>query len=158
MDQNILANIIEEKKKEMENIFGMMVLDIKVNGKIIKSTEKLNNKGTYLWKDGRSYVGKWKDNCMNGYGVYSWKDGRKYEGEYSMDKKHGKGTYSWNDGRKLIGYWNQGKQEGECIYITEDGKQKKGVWENGKRIKWIDNTDQSFKTLEEKILESKETS
>ena len=44
-------------------------------------------KGTFLWPDGRLYVGEWKDNMMHGYGTYTWPDGRKYEGEYLKDKK-----------------------------------------------------------------------
>jgi len=154
MDQNIVGNILKEKKMEKANIFGRMDLGIKGFGKIIRSMERLNNKGTYLWSDGRSYVGTWKDNCMDGKGIYTWKDGRKYEGGYYMDKKQGLGTYSWVDGRKLIGFWNHGKQEGECLYITSDGAQKKGVWENGKLIKWIENKDHSLNTPEKMLFDS----
>ena len=60
---------------------------------------KINGVGTYLWNDGRKYIGEWKNNDMSGNGVYSWPDGRKYEGEYFEDKKEGYGVFGWPDGK-----------------------------------------------------------
>jgi hypothetical protein len=75
---------------------------------------------------------------MDGSGVYTWKDGRKYVGEYRDDKKHGKGEYTWPDGRKFVGTWINGKQNGEGTYYLADGQARKGYWEDGKRIRWLD--------------------
>jgi hypothetical protein len=38
----------------------------------------INGKGKYIWPDGRTFDGEWKDNQMNGKGIYIWKDGRQY--------------------------------------------------------------------------------
>lgn len=46
---------------------------------------------------------------MEGYGVYIWSDGRSYEGQYKDDKKSGFGIYYWTDGRKYEGWWYKGK-------------------------------------------------
>ena len=32
---------------------------------------------------------------MDGRGIFVWPDGRSYEGEYKDDKKHGNGLFKW---------------------------------------------------------------
>jgi len=32
---------------------------------------------------------------MDGKGVFVWPDGRSYNGEYKEDKKHGRGLFAW---------------------------------------------------------------
>lgn len=32
---------------------------------------------------------------MDGKGLFIWPDGRSYEGEYKDDKKHGQGLFTW---------------------------------------------------------------
>jgi len=46
---------------------------------------------------------------MHGEGVFVWRDGREYIGAYRDDKKEGKGTFTWPDGRKYVGDWHLGK-------------------------------------------------
>lgn len=46
---------------------------------------------------------------MDGSGTFIWADGRKYVGQYLDDKKHGEGTFEWPDGRKYKGSWQNGK-------------------------------------------------
>lgn len=46
---------------------------------------------------------------MHGSGTFTWKDGRKYIGKYHNDKKHGYGEFYWPDGRKYFGSWENGK-------------------------------------------------
>lgn len=41
----------------------------------------------YVWSDGRTYTGEWKDNKMHGHGEFKWLDGRSYTGYYINDKK-----------------------------------------------------------------------
>ena len=52
-------------------------------------------KGTFIWPDGRKYIGDWKANKMDGEGIFSWPNGCRYEGHYSQDKRNGEGTYYW---------------------------------------------------------------
>lgn len=78
---------------------------------------------------------------MNGVGTFVWQDGRKYIGEYKDDVKTGYGEFFWPDGRSYKGNWVNGKQHGEGYYCSVNdgaGTGKKGLWENGKRVKWID--------------------
>ena len=78
---------------------------------------------------------------MNERGKYLWPDGRKYEGGYSQDKKHGFGIYTWNDGRKYEGFWLNGKQNGKAMYIVPEGTVKIGEWVDGKRTCWLEDKD-----------------
>jgi len=43
--------------------------------------------GIYIWADGWTYEGEWKQNKMAGHGTYTWPDGIKYIGQYKNDLK-----------------------------------------------------------------------
>ncbi len=51
--------------------------------------------GTYVWSDGRSYVGEWKDNKMHGRGTFTFTGGKIYIGQFINDKRHGMGKMIW---------------------------------------------------------------
>ena len=61
----------------------------------------MSGEGTYLWADGRQYIGEWKNGKMEGKGVQTWVDGKSYVGEYVADRKEGYGEFVWPDGRKV---------------------------------------------------------
>lgn len=76
---------------------------------------------------------------MNGYGEFYWKDGKKYIGYYKNDKKEGFGVHFWtNPDRMYIGFWKDGKQDGVGKFIKHN-KAKYGQWINGERIRYFDN-------------------
>ena len=76
---------------------------------------------------------------MHGYGEFSWKDGKKYVGFYKNDKKDGFGIYYWEAPNKIyIGFWKNGKQDGIGKYITED-KIIIGLWKDGEKVKLFDD-------------------
>lgn len=37
---------------------------------------------------------------ISGYGKYVWENGRTYEGNWKNGKMHGKGIYTWEDQRR----------------------------------------------------------
>lgn len=39
----------------------------------------MEGKGEFLWKDGRKYVGTYKDDKKDGYGEFFWGDGVIYD-------------------------------------------------------------------------------
>jgi hypothetical protein len=51
----------------------------------------------------------WRANKMHGNGTFVWPDGRKYIGDYCEDKKKGYGEFQWPDGRCYRGEWLNGK-------------------------------------------------
>ena len=62
MDLNILEIIYKVKNMEKENINGLLNQYLKVNGFKITLMAMYINKGTYVWPDGRKYIGFWKNN------------------------------------------------------------------------------------------------
>ena len=117
----------------------------------------VNGDGTYLWSDGRKYVGQWKDDKVNGRGAFSYADGskfvgqfkagklsgqgvfesvsgHKYVGEYQNNKRHGWGTFAWPNGHKYVGQFKDDEQNGEGSLTFPDGRVVKGWWENGKYL------------------------
>ena len=65
--------------------------------------------GTYAWRDGRKYVGEWKDNKRHGQGTYTYANGDKYVGNYQDGKKHGQGTFTFSDGERKTGFYMNGE-------------------------------------------------
>ncbi|CAM2056889.1 hypothetical protein DSUL_100197 [Desulfovibrionales bacterium] len=63
-----------------------------------------------------------KGDCNNGQGIYIFEDGATYEGEWKNDQFQGQGTYVWPDGQKYIGGWTTDNQDGKGIIICPDGK------------------------------------
>lgn len=53
-----------------------------------------------MFPDGSQYVGRFKEDMLEGYGVLTYLDGRVYEGQWCNNMKHGKGVFDWPDGKK----------------------------------------------------------
>lgn len=77
---------------------------------------------------------------MNGYGEFKWKDGKTYVGEYKNDKKDGFGIYYWKEPnpKAYIGFWKNGKHDGIGKYITKE-KSRIGLWNKGEKVRWFNN-------------------
>jgi hypothetical protein len=74
---------------------------------------------------------------MNGFGLFLWKDGRSYKGEYKDDKKHNFGIYYGNEGKKYEGFWDDGAQRNLGKYTKKDGSFKIGMWKEHLLVKPI---------------------
>jgi hypothetical protein len=74
---------------------------------------------------------------MNGYGIFLWKDGRSYKGEYKEDKKQNFGVYYGNEGKKYEGNWEEGSQKNLGRYTKKDGSFKIGIWNEHQLISAI---------------------
>ena len=75
-------------------------------------------------------VSNW-DNC---FGTYAWRDGKKYVGEYKDNKRHGQGTYTYANGDKYVGNYQDGKKHGQGTFTFSDGERKTGFYMNGEYI------------------------
>ena len=73
---------------------------------------------------------------MHGKGTFTWKDGRKYIGDYKDDKKEGYGEFYWPNGLVYKGQWQDGKQHGEGkMYRTDNPDEVlESKWANGQKI------------------------
>jgi hypothetical protein len=74
---------------------------------------------------------------MHGQGTFVWADGRKYVGAYVNDRKEGHGSFLWTNGKKFEGEWLDGKWHGFGDY-TAEGVTKRGEWAAGKIVQWFD--------------------
>ena len=68
-----------------------------------------NGLGTFVYPDGRIYVGEFKEGSFHGRGIYSWPDGRVYVGEFKNGKRNGEGTLTRPEGKVQKGYWENSK-------------------------------------------------
>lgn len=65
----------------------------------------------------------------DGYGSYKWKDGRRYIGEWKDNKRHGKGCIKDREGDERYGVWENDKrvrweEDTEASRREERGKGK----------------------------------
>ena len=103
------------KKMVLVFIYLKMVEDTKVNGKMIREMEKVQDisfnceiivfcktlklnlitKGILTWPNGDIYEGEYTEDIRNGFGIYKYSNGNRYEGEFKNDKQHGKGKITF---------------------------------------------------------------
>ena len=72
------------------------------------------------------YQGQFVNDKREGQGTFVWADGRKYIGEWKAGKQHGVGTYISKDGVAKEGYWKNGRKikwvgEGEDANDLDNG-------------------------------------
>ena len=85
--------------------------------------------------------GIWKDGKMHGNGTFEWKDGRVYIGSFKEDLKEGFGEFKWNDGRIWKGDWMKGLKNGIGLNVESGGKEMVGEWKEDKRIRWLEGDE-----------------
>jgi hypothetical protein len=49
--------------------------------------DKREGQGTFIWADGRQYIGEWKAGKQHGIGTYISKDGASKQGEWQNGRK-----------------------------------------------------------------------
>lgn len=122
----------------------------------IKTVGKPYGLGQYIWKNGSTYSGefknglkhgqgKWRknkdheahqydgqyiDDKKEGYGIFKWASGNIYRGMYKNDEREGIGEMRWTDGSVYLGQWHRGIQHGYGKMIFPDGTIKEGYYEN----------------------------
>ena len=97
---------------------------------------KKNGKGIYMWPNGQTYDGEFRNDECSGFGILHYPDGKRFEGPWKEGKKHGKGIYAWPNGAKYhVNYIDgvkkdAGRLEGTNVSLD----QLKTTYENiGKR-------------------------
>ena len=102
-----------------------------------KNDSLMRGNGTYVYEDGRKYVGDFVWDAeeawgsFSGYGVLYFADGKaRYEGEFYEGKQHGKGTIYYSQG-KVIGNWVSGILTGYVEAYYNDGSKEFGNFVDG---------------------------
>jgi hypothetical protein len=72
-----------------------------------------NGLGTYVFTDGSSYSGDWKDGFPEGSGTLKFTDGSKQDGKWKDGFPEGPGTLKYIDGSILKGKWKSGMFNGK---------------------------------------------
>jgi hypothetical protein len=68
--------------------------------------------GTQELKDGRKYVGEFRNGLFDGKGTLTWKDGDQYVGEFKAGVRDGTGTVTLAKVAKISGRWTNGRYAG----------------------------------------------
>ncbi len=127
-----------------EKIFDTSV-KIMTNGTLFTSDgRKFSGKSAYVFSDGSSYIGDWKNGKRDGSGYSKFRNGE-FSGHWGNDTYHGKGiitVYTQFGNRVYNGEWQYGKRQGKGDYSSEFGNSYRGEWKN--------NLPHGFGTFEEK--------
>ena len=105
--------------------------------------------GSYIWADGSTYVGEYKDGKWHGQGTLTFASGDKYVGEFQDNKYHGQGTYTVANGDKYVGEYQDGKRHGQGTLTFAGGETQTGVWENNSYLGTKAELDAKRKAKEE---------
>ena len=92
----------------------------------------INGDGTLRYKNGDTYVGRWKEGKYEGKGVLSFKTGAKYTGEFKQGYYSGLGVFTSEKGDVYTGQWLKGKMNGQGEMKYKSGASFKGGWRNAK--------------------------
>ncbi len=91
-----------------------------------KRTTKSNETGKLTARDGRIYVGPWKNGMMQGFATQTLRNGNIYKGPFKDSLKHGRGRYTIKtSGLVVIGEWRKNRQVPDGAndtYILPDGR------------------------------------
>mmetsp|Transcript_7960 Transcript_7960/g.14754 ORF Transcript_7960/g.14754 Transcript_7960/m.14754 type:complete len:373 (-) Transcript_7960:235-1353(-) len=101
-----------------------------------KENTVLTGKGRFVFQDGSSYSGEWKDcgdgkKIKHGKGILKTVSGVNYEGEWKDDSKHGKATCQYPTGNFYEGDFDCGKFEGKGKFSWISGATYSGEWKSG---------------------------
>ena len=132
-----------------KNILRKDKINIKVEdgiyaGQINIQTGNLDGKGVFKWKNGKKYIGNWKEGFMHGkgflfdennniifegyylnnkkYGKFFIKEKEYYEGEFLNDKMEGKGCYHYSNGDTWEGYFKNNYKNGIGLMTYNNGE------------------------------------
>lgn len=113
-----------------------------------------NGFGTYVFPDGNTYTGSWKNGKRDGKGTFTWSKGDVYTGDWVADEKMGSGINNYAGGQKYVGKMYNGVLEGEGTYLLASGYYMKGIFKNniGVDVKYFD--DKNIEISSEKYDES----
>ena len=69
------------------------------------------------------------------YFRYIWSNGLSYTGGYKQGRKNGKGEYEWEDGSREIAYYvDDYNKEGAAKYYDKNGNEEDRFYKNGELV------------------------
>jgi pathogenesis-related protein 1 len=79
--------------------------------------------------------------CVDGKGIYVWDNGDTYTGYFKNGNLNGEGKYIWSTGVWYDGDWIGNTQNGYGVFVDENGYKTQGTWVNGQLTKVTDPID-----------------
>ena len=100
----------------------------------------MHGKGEYVWKDGGSYKGDFREGFFEGIGVRTYKSGTVYKGHFKYDKPHGEGTMTYANGSIFTGgCGNLDINTDKDYYKDNDGYSHEGTYKFGNSLMDLEN-------------------
>ncbi len=85
--------------------------------------------GTYVFEDGSTYSGDFRDGYSHGLGIYETPEGEKYSGNWIRHKREGKGRLILPNGDLYLGDFKAGMISGQGEMWFREGDYYNGNWE-----------------------------
>jgi len=87
-----------------------------------------------IYKNGRYYIGQWKNDSRHGYGILYNSNGKIiYEGDWVNNKREGYGKRFWGEGNYYIGQWKNDSRHGKGTVYVKGSFQYKGDFVEGEK-------------------------
>ena len=87
-----------------------------------------------VYKNGRKYIGQFKNGKREGYGIMFFPDGGRYEGNWKDDLADGKGIEYYSNGDRYEGDYYKDEEDGNGVYYYKNGDRIMGDYRNGKMV------------------------
>jgi len=99
------------------------VSNLKVHARQDKTKRKMTDKTiTVSLPNGDKYIGEINASGeKQSNGMYMWANGDTYQGDFKNDKKDGHGVYTWSNGDMLVGLWVANEIQNGNLTIPYDG-------------------------------------
>ena len=142
----------DNKIKKAENLF----VSNKSNTNCIAG-DCVNGIGTFKYKDGSKYTGKFKNGKRHGQGSLEMSNGTVYTGLSKADVFSGEGTILYSSGDKYVGEIQNNKRNGQGAYTFANGLTSIGEWKDNKTVgsHTIADPEKVGEKAVEKIIEEK---
>jgi len=117
----------------------------------------VNGIGTFKYKDGSKYTGKFKNGKRHGQGSLEMSNGTVYTGLSKADVFSGEGTILYSSGDKYVGEIQNNKRNGQGAYTFANGLTSIGEWKDNKTVgsHTIADPEKVGEKAVEKIIEEK---
>lgn len=105
-----------------------------------------NGVGTYVFDNGNTYTGSFKNYLKDGKGVFTWVAGDVYNGDWVQDIKKGTATNIFAGGAIYIGEFDNNTMTGKGVYTLANRYSMRGIFKNnvGIDVKYFDNTNKEI--------------
>jgi len=135
-ETNTISKEYMEEQRDIESLTGNGTKVFSYGtytGDMIRG--RCHGKGTMQYNNGGWYTGDWSNGSWSGTGSgkYIYDDGSSYEGTFKDGKRDGNGTYTYASGSVYTGSWSEDEKNGTGKMQYPNGGWYEGTWSNGEK-------------------------